>query len=204
MKKIALLVALVLSFQAIAWAWSEDKPKPSAGAKRAKPKAISQPAAKPVPGEGVPSEKETREAEFAESMSNASLVGFFTTAGKEKEQGLTAETYKLGKVVKLPEEDNWKFEYRYGDSGIVIPLPTLQVKWAGDTPVITVTDMSIPGLGTFTARVVVYRGEYAGTWSAGDHGGHLFGKIVKEEKAPAGDDAKPKDEAPVEKPDSPK
>ena len=44
---------------------------------------------------------------------------------------------------------------------------------------ITVTDAKIPGLGTYTARVMFYRDEYAGTWSGGNHGGHLWGKIER-------------------------
>jgi hypothetical protein len=30
------------------------------------------------------------------------------------------------------------------------------IKWAGDTPVITLTDLSIPGMGTYTARAILY------------------------------------------------
>ena len=49
-----------------------------------------------------------------------------------------------------------------------------------DTPVITLTDISILGFGTYTARVILYRGQYAGTWSGKNYGGQLFGKIVHE------------------------
>ena len=55
----------------------------------------------------------------------------------------------------------------------------LPVKWAGDTPVISLTNKAIPGFGTFTARVMFYGDEYAGTWSGGSHGGLMWGKIVK-------------------------
>jgi hypothetical protein len=34
-------------------------------------------------------------------------------------------------------------------------------------------------MGTYTARVVVYRGQYAGTWSGRNGGGKRFGRIVK-------------------------
>jgi len=34
-------------------------------------------------------------------------------------------------------------------------------------------------MGTFTARVVLYRDQYAGTWSGEKSGGQMFGKIVK-------------------------
>jgi hypothetical protein len=133
-------------------------------------------------GAGQPEAERARlEEEFAKSLSGATLVGFYTTTGKEQEEGLQAEKYRLGTVKKLNDQDLWLFEYRYGDSQQTIPLP-LVVKWAGDTPVITLTDFTIPGVGTFTARVLFYRGEYAGTWSAGDHGGQLFGRIEREKE----------------------
>jgi hypothetical protein len=36
------------------------------------------------------------------------------------------------------------------------------VKWAGDTPVITLTNMAVGGMGSFTVRIVVYKGQYRG------------------------------------------
>jgi hypothetical protein len=127
------------------------------------------------------------EKQFGETLSGASLVGHFTATGKEEDKPLTEERYTLTKVSKL-QGDMWLFQTRiqYNKHDVNLPLP-LEVKWAGDTPIITLTDLAIPGFGTFTARVIIYRGQYAGTWSGGDHGGHLFGKIVKE----ADDKAKP-------------
>jgi hypothetical protein len=49
--------------------------------------------------------------------------------------------------------------------------------------------VTIPALGTFSARVVLDEGRYAGTWSHDDKGGHLFGVI---ERLPeAGAEGKP-------------
>ena len=143
------------------------------------------PAAKPAePAAAAPIDKAKLIEEFEKSISEATLVGYFTTTGKE-DAGMKAERYLLGKVKKLRgDNDRWVFNYQYGDEGPNIPL-TLDIKWAGDTPVITLTDMEIPNVGKFSARVLFYRGEYAGTWSAGDHGGHLFGKVEPAEpKAP--------------------
>ena len=132
------------------------------------------------------------EKQFAESLSGATLVGHFTNGSQEKGTELKEERYTLSKVSKL-RGDYWLFQTRiqYGDHDLTLPL-TLQVKWAGDTPVITLTDVMVPPLGKFTARVVVYRNQYAGTWSGGDHGGHLFGKVVRGAKPEA---AKPADAA---------
>ena len=71
---------------------------------------------------------------------------------------------------------------------MTVPL-SLPIYWAGKTPVITVDNLKVPGLGTFDARVVINNDKYAGTWKHGDVGGHLFGKII-----PKGSDGKDKTE----------
>ena len=122
------------------------------------------------------------EKEFQESLTGATLVGNFTMGNDGR---LREEKYIIEKVSKVSGE-TWLFQARvhYRSRDVTVPMP-LTVKWAGDTPMITLTDLSIPGLGgPYTARVLFYRGQYAGTWSARDHGGHLFGRIVK--GAPAG------------------
>ena len=118
-------------------------------------------------------------------MYRATMVGHFTVtggAGEEAGGKLTAERYELGEVKRLDSGD-WLIQsrIRYGDHDVTIPL-TLPIRWAGDTPVICVDDMLIPGLGTFTARVMIYRGHYAGFWTGKDHGGHLFGVIEPAKK----------------------
>ena len=117
------------------------------------------------------------EKEFEESMRGVTLQGQSTRDGKE---GLHTDKYTIDKVVKK-SGDSWTFYARiqYGGKDLTIPMP-ITVKWAGDTPVIMVTDQSFPGMGTYSARVVIFRGDYAGTWSGGDHGGKLFGKVVKQ------------------------
>jgi hypothetical protein len=147
-----------------------------------------------VPSESAPTQAEL-EQKFALALSGATLAGHYTVDGRS---GTPSEDrYAISKVTKL-EGEVWKFDVRivYGQHDVTLPLP-LTVKWAGDTPVITLTDLAIPGLGTYTARVLIYRGQYAGTWSAGDHGGELWGRIEK----PAGNDpdkkrSEPKTEAP--------
>lgn len=125
-------------------------------------------------------DRETLMKQFEESMSGATMVGYFTINGQEETKGLKEERYHLKSVKKLKNGDYWQFEYQHGKSDKTTTLP-VEIKWAGDTPVITLTDVLVPGAGTFTARVLFYRGEYAGTWSASDHGGRLFGKVVKED-----------------------
>ena len=118
------------------------------------------------------------EQRFQETLSDVTLIGHFTVAGQEDQRALHEEKYTIEKVSKM-NGDRWLFSTRveYGGRDITVPLP-LEVKWADDTPIITLTDMELPQLGTYTARVLFYRGQYAGTWSSEKHSGHLFGKIV--------------------------
>lgn len=121
------------------------------------------------------------ERAFEQTMSGATLAGSFTTDGA-KNQSLQEDRYTISKVTKVGG-DRWRFDARvqYGKLDVTVPM-ILKVKWAGDTPVITLTDLDIPMLGTYTARVLVYRGQYAGTWSAGDHGGKMFGRVIPPKK----------------------
>jgi hypothetical protein len=92
------------------------------------------------------------------------------------------EKYRISSVRKVAG-NKWLFNARvmYDGKDLPVPIP-LTVVWAGDTPVVTLTDLTIPSVGTFTARVLFYRGEYAGTWSGHGNGGQLWGKIVKGER----------------------
>lgn len=137
--------------------------------------AIAQEPAKPA----APPDRAAWEKKFAETMSGAVMVGSFTTtSGQGAGNGPKEEKYTLGKVEKL-QNDYWVFNVRiqYGEKDSTLPLP-LKVEWAGDTPVITLTNQPVPGFGTFTSRVLIYDDHYAGFWEGANHGGHLFGRIT--------------------------
>lgn len=117
------------------------------------------------------------ERKFQESMQGVTLHGYSTRTNKEGTFG--PEKYKIESVSKLTG-DTWLFQTRLRHDGKDLPVPIpITLKWAGDTPVITLTDLTIPGVGTWTARVMLYRDQYAGTWSGKKGGGQMFGKIVK-------------------------
>src|SRR5436309_15766930 len=92
---------------------------------------------------------------FQEMMRGVTLVGRSTRLNDDKIIG--EEKYVIEKVSKLTG-NTWLFHarFQYGTHDIPIPVPVV-IRWAGDTPVITLTDVSIPGIGTYTARVVLYR-----------------------------------------------
>ncbi len=119
------------------------------------------------------------EREFQESMSGVVLDGQSTTNGRE---GVSDDAYNIEKVEKQAN-GSWLFYVNVSMQGqeMTVPFP-LDVVCAGDTPVITLTDQELPGMGTYTARVLIYRGEYAGTWSSDNgRGGKVFGRVVKQE-----------------------
>ncbi len=118
------------------------------------------------------------EQEFAERMANSVLVGRFVIAGSE-DSVPRPERYEIEGVTKVGE-DQWRFTARiqYGDTNITLPI-VVTMLWAGDTPMVSLTDLTVPTLGTFTARVIFYRDRYAGTWQHDEVGGHLFGVIEK-------------------------
>ncbi len=125
-------------------------------------------------------DRQALEKKFEEQLSGAVLVGNFTIVGQEVGNGSREERYHIKKVSKLPN-GFWLFQagVQYGGKKeVTVPIP-LAVKWAGDTPVITLTKLNIPLLGTYTARVLIYDGQYVGVWSGGDHGGQMYGRIER-------------------------
>lgn len=116
------------------------------------------------------------EKPWTQKLTNARLAGFFVINGREGPP--QPDQYTLRKVEKA-EGDKWLFTavIQYGNRNIALPLE-VPVLWAGDTPVISVTNMTIPGMGTYTARVMFYGDQYAGTWSSANHGGFMWGHIM--------------------------
>jgi len=122
--------------------------------------------------------QERREEAFAELLSGARLVGWFTDDTRP-DAAPTKDSYVISRCAKA-DGGKWLFESRVGDSEVTIPL-YLQVEWAGDTPVITLDQFPVPQMGTFDARVLFHGQSYAGTWRGKDHGGEMMGRIERVE-----------------------
>ena len=118
------------------------------------------------------------ESAFEELMSGCKMTGQFTEIDSNKAP--QQDSYKIAKIKKLRDE-KWQFDatIKYHCKSVTLPL-AVDVYWAGDTPTIQVTDLNVPTLGRFNARIVIYDNQYAGMWSGKDHGGHMFGKIEPE------------------------
>ena len=117
------------------------------------------------------------ERQFVEKMNGAALVGRFTITGRE-DRAAAPDRYDLYGVDKVGP-DQWRFNAKIGENGVTLPI-VVTMKFADDTPIILMSDATIPGMGTFTARVFFHGDRYAGTWEhAGKGGGHMFGRIER-------------------------
>ena len=113
---------------------------------------------------------------FAERMENVALVGTYSARGRD---GRSEDRYEIASVEKI-EDGLWRFNARMNCCGVNGDIPvTVPLHWVGDTPMIMMTDTSIPGVGTFTVRLFFYGDRYSGTWEHGDVGGHMSGRIEK-------------------------
>lgn len=127
---------------------------------------------------------------FSEMLSDVVLVGTWQMtrgeglAGKAKLSPPRTERYSIESVHKA-DADFWqiraRIEYAAGDGeGVDVTIPLrLRVVWAEDTPIITLDKVGIPGVGVYSARVMIYHNFYAGTWFGEDYGGVLSGQILK-------------------------
>lgn len=166
--KTACLLATILTLGLPAFAQDKKEAAPPNPPKEAAP------AAKPK------LTQEELEARFKATLTKATFTGRWCALkdgelGPEKEDKYTIlGVSKLGGAV-------WIINARiqYGKKDLTAPIP-VQVKWAGDTAVIIVDDVGVPGSGTYSARVMIYNNTYAGTWSGGDHGGLLSGVITNQ------------------------
>ncbi len=125
-------------------------------------------------GEDLP-----REQRIVNYLTGAKFVGQYSVDGKSAGK-FKEEAYTITKLEKLPEADMYRMtaKIKYGDTDGEFPID-LPILWSGNTPVITMDQVWIPGLGTFSARVLILNNRYAGTWDHGPVGGHLFGRIEK-------------------------
>jgi hypothetical protein len=142
------------------------------------PAALAQDTPQPAKIEPASTVTPEWEAKFVATLTNATLKGRWAgikdgQLGSEKE-----DSYEVVGVTKI-EGDKWTINARmsYGGKSLILPIPA-QVKWAGDTPVLVIDQLSL-GIGpTYSARVMIYEKTYAGSWSGGGKAGLLSGLIT--------------------------
>jgi len=170
-------------------------PKPATDAKA--PASAESPA-KPV----IPS-REQLEKEFQAELTGATLEGVWQMTGEGGLKGTSTLTdpkpdkYTITSASKAGG-DMWIIQARieFGDKDVKVPVP-VRVVWAEDTAIITLNDLAIPMIGTYSARVMIHHGFYSGVWycNAKNYGGVMQGRIIKT-PAPAAKPAEPAQPAP--------
>lgn len=125
--------------------------------------------------------REALEAKFKATLEKATFMGRWCSIQDGEMGPEQQDKYTIIGATKVGG-DMWLIHTRiqYGERDFVAPLP-VQVQWAGDTPVIVVDNLAMPG-GTrqYSARVLIYGNTYAGAWSGGEHAGLLNGVIRRE------------------------
>ena len=116
------------------------------------------------------------ERDFIERMRDVSLVGSSTVFG-QADLTPSPDRYDISSVEKVGT-DLWRFNASMQCCGVNGAVPVVvPMRWNGDTPMIMMTDTTLPGLGTFTVRLFFYTDRYAGTWQHGERGGYISGRI---------------------------
>lgn len=163
--------AVAVVFLGVPEAVAQDPAPPAATGSKQASEANDEDKAEPAAAD----DKMTR---LEKQLTGSVFAGRFTIDGKEGD--LKEDRYELESVKKLPVGDSWLFKTRikYGDHDVTVPL-TIPIKWVDETPMIVIDQLTIPGLGTFDARVVLNGDRYAGTWQHDQVGGHMFGRIER-------------------------
>lgn len=127
------------------------------------------------------------EARFKKVLEGAVLKGTWQVtnavglAGKAPLSEPRPDRYTISGARKLTG-DHWVITARieYGEKDVKVPVP-VRVVWAGDTPIITLDKISIPLIGAYSARVMIYDHFYCGAWFGKEYGGILSGQIIRQE-----------------------
>src|SRR5262245_17537096 len=120
------------------------------------------------------------ERQFVERMKGVNLVGSYTVAGGDR--GSRPDGYGIKSVEKVGN-DLWRFNAEMHCCGVDGSVPVVvPLRFVGDTPMIMMTDTTLPGIGTFTVRLFFYGDRYSGTWQHGDRGGQMSGRIEKQKE----------------------
>ena len=115
-------------------------------------------------------------------MQGARMKGQFNVVGPQGQSPAQIDLYMVSELSR-GEENQWIFNYSmsFNQDQKMSPIP-VEVLWAGETPVLTMTDQEIPGLqGKFSARLLIHDGKYGGTWQHGAIGGLMWGVLEKVE-----------------------
>jgi hypothetical protein len=169
------LVRFFIPIAVIVWAGASEQA--SAQAQVTEPPKEARKSAS-VSNKPLPTDPEER---FKTLFTNATLSGRWArikdgVLGEER----TGDKYTIVSVVKR-DADNWTVnaKMKYGEKELILPVP-VRMKFTGDTAVLIVDDLGMPGGGTYTARLMIFERTYSGTWKDQRGGGMLYGTIANQ------------------------
>lgn len=118
-----------------------------------------------------------QEERFTKMLSNVTLNGRWCLVKDGELTPERDESYSIVGVQKV-EGDKWivNAKLKYQQQMIVAPIP-VRMQWVGGAALMIVDDLTVPGGGTYSARVLFHSGTYSGTWSGGDRTGMLHGLV---------------------------
>jgi hypothetical protein len=118
-----------------------------------------------------------QEKQFTSLLTNVTLTGRWCLVRDGSLTPERDETYTIVGVQKV-SGDQWivNAELKYQGQKIVAPIP-VRMQWAGGAALMIVDGLTIPGGGTYSARVLFHGQTYSGTWSGGDQTGMLHGLV---------------------------
>lgn len=150
--------------------------------------AVRTPAtAQPAGTTSAPAELDMTDAEraFQSLLDGAEMIGSYTMelpdAPKADTPAQAADRYVIHGIRKIGPQ-LWQIDagMRYNGRDIRLPIP-VPVHFADDTPVICVTRLGLPGMGTYSARVMFFADRYVGVWRADATGigGTMTGRVIR-------------------------
>ena len=132
----------------------------------------------------VPAAADDQAMAFVDGLAQKLLVGSFTTETNRPAATVPMKTdrYRIADVRHVGG-DQFVVEARitYGTNDVTVPVP-VTVKFAGETPVLSLDKLKIPLLGEDFGAKILFDFEanrYAGTWRHGDVGGTMWGRITE-------------------------
>lgn len=158
---------------------SGQTPPASAPARGAPPPASRPATSRPA---SAKPDRAALERELSERLRGAVLFGTWSMI--DAKTGLLSQpqpdTYTITSFEKADGEF-WivtaRIQYNQIDATVPLRIPII---WAGEVPMIAIDDLPIPGVGTYSARVLLHGNLYSGTWHGTGYGGVLSGQIMKE------------------------
>lgn len=131
--------------------------------------------------------REQLEERLSKTLTNCVMRGTFQPAdeasllGKGQLKPAEPDRYVIESAGKA-SDGRWQVRARidHGGNSAILPI-MVDVAWADDTPVIVVRDLAVPGIGTYSARVMIFGNFYTGVWFGDCYGGVMSGQIVRQE-----------------------